>query len=205
MKNRIALAIASLAFLGFTAAAQADDSSNYNWVVKVGVGDVEPKTRNGTLGGMLTSVSSDVQPIITGEWMVRPNWGVEVLASAPWKHDISLTGLGQVASTKQLPPTVSLQYHFNAGGQVSPFVGIGVNWTTFWNTRIAIPNANLNIADSIGPAVHAGVDFNMTDRWLIAVDARWIDIGSTVKLNGAKLGNVTVNPKVYGFTVGYRF
>jgi outer membrane protein len=182
-------------------------AQNTNWVVKVGIGDVEPKSNNGSLAGMNSSVGSDVQPIITGEWMFQPAWGLEVLASTPWKHDISLSGLGKVGSTKQLPPTVSVQYHFNAGGQVSPFVGVGLNWTTFWNTKTtgALAGNSLSINDSVGAAVHAGIDFKIDPHWLVAIDARWVSIGSTVKLNGAKIGTVNVDPMVYGLTVGYRF
>ncbi|MDR2011544.1 MAG: outer membrane beta-barrel protein [Rhodanobacter sp.] len=201
MKTKTVLAAAALAFFGCTAAAQAAD---YNWVVKVGIGDVEPKSHNGVLAGANSSVSNDVQPIITGEWMFMPNWGVEVLASTPWKHDIYLNG-AKSGSTKQLPPTVSVQYHFNSAGQVSPFVGVGLNWTMFWNERIAIPGAKLSIGDSLGAALHAGIDFRLSDNWLLAVDARWINISSTVKLNGSKIGTVDVDPMVYGLTVGYRF
>jgi outer membrane protein len=184
--------------------AHAQDTT---WVVKAGIGSVEPKSNNGILAGMQSSAGSDVQPIITAEWMFQPALGLEVLASTPWKHDVSLQGLGKVATTNQLPPTVSVQYHFNQGGQISPFVGVGLNWTMFWNTKTqgALTGTKLSINDSVGAALHAGVDFNIDPHWLVAIDARWISIGSSVKLNGAKIGTVNVDPMVYGLTVGYRF
>ena len=48
--------------------------------------------------------------------MLCDNIGLEVLAATPFSHDIdatgSIAGLGKIAEVKQLPPTVSLQYHF---------------------------------------------------------------------------------------------
>jgi len=37
------------------------------------------------------------------------------------------------------------------------------------------------------------------------VDARWMGISPDVKVNGAKVGSVDIDPFVYGVAVGYRF
>jgi len=111
--------------LALVASAPLVHAQDSDWIVKVGVHTVDPKSDNGTLaGGTLKSdVGSDVKPTITAEYLLAPEWGVEVLASLPWKHDVKLNGV-LAATTKQLPPTVSVQYHFNPAGKVSPFVGL---------------------------------------------------------------------------------
>jgi outer membrane protein len=183
-------------------------AQDQNWVVKVGVHSVDPKSDNGTLaGGTLKSdVGADVKPTITAEYFFAPAWGVEVLASLPWQHDIKLNGV-KAGTTKQLPPTVSVQYHFNQGGQVSPFVGLGLNYTTFFSERTTGPLAGtkLSLDDSFGVAAHAGIDFRIDERWLVTLDARWIKIGTDAKVNGGKVGTVHIDPIAYGFAVGYRF
>ena len=179
-----------------------------DWIVKVGVHTVDPKSDNGTLaGGTLKSdVGSDVKPTITAEYLLAPEWGVEVLASLPWKHDVKLNGV-LAATTKQLPPTVSVQYHFNPTGKVSPFVGLGLNYTIFFSEHTTGPLAGtkLSLDNSLGVAAHGGIDFRIDERWLVTLDARWIQIGTDAKVNGAKVGTVHIDPFVYGFAVGYRF
>lgn len=179
-----------------------------NWIVKVGVHTVDPKSDNGTLaGGTLKSeVGSDVKPTITAEYLFAPEWGVELLASLPWKHDVKLNGV-QAATTKQLPPTLSVQYHFNPTGKISPFVGLGLNYTIFFSERTTGPltGTKLSLDNSLGVAAHGGIDFRINERWLVTLDARWIKIGTDAKVNGTKVGTVNIDPFAYGIAVGYRF
>jgi len=201
------LLVAAIA-CAFAAGAPLVHAQDPSWIVKVGVHSVDPKSDNGTLaGGALKSdVGSDVKPTITAEYMFTPAWGIEVLASLPWQHEVKLNGV-KAATTKQLPPTVSVQYHFNADSKVSPFVGLGLNYTTFFSERTtgALAGTRLSLDDSFGLAAHAGLDFRIDEHWLVALDARWIRIGTDARVNGAKVGTVRIDPFAYGFAVGYRF
>ncbi|RDY65747.1 OmpW/AlkL family protein [Lysobacter soli] len=183
--------------------------SKGDWTLGVGVHAVDPKSGNGRLadGTLPVRVDTDVKPTLTFEYFVRDNLGVEVIAAWPFEHDISIAGLGTVGSTKQLPPTVSLQYHFNTKGKVSPFLGAGVNYTTFFSedTRGALAGSKLKLDDSWGLAAHAGVDFALNERSAIRIDARWIDIDTDVKLDGADLGTVNIDPIVYGAAYVMKF
>ncbi|NEK92069.1 MAG: OmpW family protein, partial [Xanthomonas euvesicatoria] len=100
------------------------------------------------------------------EYFIADNLGIEVLAALPFEHDIALRGLGRVGSTKHLPPVISLQYHFNSQGRLSPFVGAGINYTRFFSTdtRGALAGSELELDDSWGLALHAGVDYKLSDR-----------------------------------------
>lgn len=183
--------------------------SKGDWTLGVGVHAVDPKSGNGRLadGTLPVRVDTDVKPTLTFEYFVRDNLGVEVIAAWPFEHDVSIAGLGTVGSTKQLPPTVSLQYHFNTKGKVSPFLGAGVNYTTFFSedTRGALAGSKLKLDDSWGLAAHAGVDFALNERSAIRIDARWIDIDTDVKLDGADLGTVNIDPIVYGAAYVMKF
>jgi outer membrane protein len=186
-----------------TAAMPAFAQSAGTWTMGVGVHQVDPKSDSGVDG---LDVDSSVRPTITGEYFVADNLGIEVLAALPFEHDITVGG-ATVGSTKQLPPTVSLQYHFNSAGTVSPFIGAGLNYTTFFSedTEGALQGAKLKLDDSWGLAAHAGLDFAVGEKAAIRVDVRWIDIDSDASVNGAKLGTVEIDPLVYGASYVFKF
>jgi len=205
----LALALAALT-LGTAAGVQAADPT---FVVKLGVADVEPKSGNGTLNataldlGMLnTDIDNSIRPSITFEYLITPNIGVEVLAAWPFSHDVKLNG-ANLASVDVLPPTLSLQYHFIPDKIVSPFIGVGINYTFIYNeeTKGAIAGAKLDVDNTWGFAAHAGIDFNFNEHWLMTIDARWIQMRGDVTVNGIKLGTAEIDPMVYGIAVGYRF
>ncbi len=191
------------------AAAPAFAQSAGDWTLGLGVHQVDPKSENGTLAGgtLPLSVGSDAKPSLTFEYFIRDNLGIEVLAAWPFQHDISVKGVGRVGSTKHLPPTFSLQYHVNDKGVVSPLVGVGLNYTTFFSedTRGALEGANLELGDSWGLAAHAGLDFRVSENAAVRVDVRWIDIDSSVRVDGARLGTANIDPLVYGAAYVMKF
>lgn len=204
----------ALATLLALAATPAFAQSAGSWTLGVGVHNVAPKSDNGTLtatplGNLDIDVGSNTRPTITGEYFLKDNLGIEVLAALPFQHDINVVGVGQVGSTKHLPPTVSLQYHFGKG-KVKPFVGIGLNYTTFFSTKADGPIAgtDLELSDSWGLAGHIGIDFQVSEKGAIRVDYRKIDIDTDVTLNGADLGTnntVNIDPSVYGIAYVFQF
>lgn len=206
MKFRLVPLALALALGGFAAPAFAQQAGE--WTVSVGAHQVNPKSDNGSvLGGALdVEVGSNVRPTITAEYFVRDNLGVEVLASWPFEHDINIKGLGNVGSTKHLPPTVTLQYHFG-NGTVKPFAGAGVNFTTFFSedTTGALSANEISLGNSFGLAAHAGIDFEVSERGSIRIDARWIDIDTDVELDGADIGTVNIDPLVYGAAYVIKF
>ena len=194
------------------AASPALAQSAGNWTVGIGAHNIAPKSDNGTLtatplGNLGMDVGSNARPTITAEYFLKDNLGLEVLAALPFKHDINIDGLGRVGSTKQLPPVVTVQYHFNSKGKVSPFIGAGVNYTTFFSedTTGALKDSRLKLQDSWGLAAHAGLDFALTKKDALRVDLRWADIDTKVEVDGAKLGTAKIDPLVYGAAYVMKF
>ncbi|HJW46785.1 MAG TPA: OmpW family outer membrane protein [Lysobacter sp.] len=187
-----------------TAAVPAFAQSAGDWTLGVGVHQVNPKSDSGVDG---LEVDSNVRPTITGEYFIADNLGIEVLAALPFEHDIDINGAGTVGSTKHLPPTVSLQYHFNSTGTVSPFIGAGLNYTAFFSedTEGALEGSELNLDDSWGLAAHAGLDFAIGQKGAIRVDIRWMDIDTDASVNGSDLGTVEIDPLVYGAAYVFKF
>ena len=180
------------------------------WSVAAGAHMVDPKSDNGTLlnDALAVKVDDDIRPTISGEYFIANNIGVELLAALPFHHDFTLTdasGNEIQGKTQHLPPTLSVQYHFdgyNMPMNVKPFVGVGVNYTTFFKERVNISGADLDLDDSVGIAGHIGLDLPFAPTEAFRIDARYMDIKTDATLNTASgstdLGEIDISPWVYG-------
>lgn len=196
-KAGLLLGLALLAVPPVQAKEQGD------WVIRFGGSYVEPKSNNSEL----VSVDGQMGVTFNFSYFMTRNLAVEVLAALPYEHDINLVNGPRVASTKHLPPTVSLQYHFLPDARVQPYVGLGLNYTMFFSEDTVGPLAGskLVLDDSWGWAGEVGVDFPLNEKWLLNFSARYIDIDTDAKLDGANLGTVNIDPWVYGAHLGIRF
>lgn len=175
------------------------------WTVAAGAHYVDPKSDNGTLNnGLSVDVDGDVRPTISGEYFIANNVGVELLAAIPFHHDFNLNNpdgtTALTGKTQHLPPTLSLQYHFdgyNLPMNVKPFVGVGVNYTTFFKERIST-GGDLDLDDSVGVAGHIGLDIPFAPTESFRIDARYMDIKTDATLNGTDIGEIDISPWVYG-------
>lgn len=197
-------ALSALALAAALAAGPAMADSFTKGTISLGFGlaTVNPKDDNGKLAGLKADIGNSTRPTFTAEYFVYDNVGVELLAAVPFEHTVKLSGLGKVATTKQLPPVISIQYHFPTAGRVNPFVGAGINYTTFYDEKGkgALAGTKVRIDDSWGVALHAGVDWKVTDNGWLRTDLRWINIESDVKVNGSKVGTAKVDPWVVGIS-----
>ena len=210
MKSRsiqlgIALAAAGLCLQPFTANAARGD-----WLFRAGVGVVDPKSDNLSTPLGELQVDTGTSLTIEGTYMLADHWGVELLAAYPFNHDVDVDGAGgssRVGEVDHLPPTLSLQYHFNPEGRFRPYVGAGLNFTALFSekTRGALAGDDLSLDDSWGLAGQVGADVGLSDNWFLNAAVRYIDIDSDATLDGADLGTVEIDPFVYQLQVGYRF
>jgi len=156
---------------------------------------------------------------ITFTYMLTDQIGVGILGAYPFSHDLESNGtlataLGDssdVGETKQLPPTVTLQWHFPTGSKnFQPYVGAGVNYTYFFDEDAKGPlnGVNLDIDNSWGLAGEAGLDYVMDNDWTLSAQAWYIGIEPTAKLQGGGLNekiDVGIDPWVFMASVGKKF
>ena len=155
---------------------------------------------------VIPKVDSDTQLGATFVYMIDNNLGFEVLAATPFSHDISVNGLGKIGETKQLPPTFSIQYYFNPASKLRPYVGAGLNYTTFFSSKsIAGLGGDLELDDSFGLAAQVGVDYDIDEKWFVSADVRYIDIETKATNSVAGTADVDISPTVFSFGVGYKF
>ena len=185
-----------------------------DFLVRFGVSNVSPDDSSTNFTGATTvgaAVDSNTQPSLTLSYMLQNNVGVELLLATPFTHDISATGagagLGKVADTKQLPPTLSVQYHFAPQDKIRPYAGIGLNFTNFFSINVTDATAtltSLDLDDSWGLGVQLGVDYDIGNDWFINLDVRYVNIETTGHSNLGDI-DVKINPTVLTLAAGFSF
>lgn len=216
--KKLALVIAtSTALLAASSAAMAHQAGDI--FVRGGPILVVPNTdtHNYNGGTFDFDVNSNAQLGLTGTYMITDNIGVELLAATPFSHEISLPTLGTVAKTKHLPPSLYVQYYFlNADSPARPYVGAGLNYTTFFNEKfnntiqnsLGVTPSDLKLKDSWGPALNAGIDIKITDKLFFNTSVWWAKIKTkaTFKLGPTQQeARVTLDPTVFFVGLGYKF
>ena len=185
------------------------------WVLRAGVGVVAPDSDNLVLDPeTIVEVDDGTSLTLMGTYMFSRHWAFDILASWPFNHDIKLAGT-KIAETDHLPPTFSMQYHFLPDATFQPYVGAGLNYTTFFSTDVEQVLTDLtgitdiDLDDSFGFALQLGADWTFGNRWLLNFDLRWIDIESDLTASDGvaseEIGTVKIDPWVYSINVGYTF
>lgn len=232
MKKSV-LAIALLSSLStMTFANQAGDI-----LVRGGFTSVNPDSQQSTIyaagnqtvnlgaGAITASVDDNTQLGLNFVYFFDSNWAIELLAATPFKHDIMVnTGNGSVnlGEAKHLPPTLSALYYFDTNSAFKPYVGVGVNYTIFFDdsfnpaltgaaspaivsisdgtttTPVGAPldAQDLDLNSSWGLSAQVGVDYDLGDNWSVNVSARYIDIDTKATftaVNGTVPGKVSVD------------
>ena len=227
------LGIAALGVAGAHPVAAYDAGS---WVVRAGAAMVDPDTSSdaiviptepATVLPNGVDVDDDTQLGVTVSYMLTDQWSVELLASTPFEHDITLEDAPvDAGSTRHLPPTLTVNWYPRGGRDGwQPFIGAGLNYTYFWDEDTdgqleaalgeivggpgadPIP-ADLDLDDSWGLALRAGVDVPINDNWAVSASLYWIDIDTEAEVSTPVADvdfDVEIDPWVYMLGVSYRF
>jgi outer membrane protein len=230
-KSLLVLAIAA-AFAPVLAHAEAGD-----WVVRARAVNVSPNedsslgkyVNKNILAGAMSpgaelSVNDNVIPELDISYYITKNIAAELILALGTEHDVKIKGdtVGTVGNQKLgsvdlLPPTLTLQWHFNPDQTIEPYVGAGVNYTYMLDRNLrgsagAINGEKIKLEnDSWGYVLQAGVDVNLKDGWLVNADVKYVNIETDVKLDSAitgrwtKIDSLDINPWVFGLGIGKKF
>ena len=174
--------------------------------------DVMPLVSSSSISPIKGSVAvgNALAPEIDGTYFFTDNIAAELIA-ATTRHTVSAhnTAIGSttVGQTWVLPPTLTVQYHFNPHGTISPYIGVGLNVTFFYGTSVAhAPVNRLTLENSTGPALQAGVDWNIGGAWYANVDVKQIFLNTAAHINSNSIhAKLALDPTVVGTGIGYRF
>ena len=210
MKTLIAGAV-SMAFLPAVPAFAYEAG---DIIVKAGVINVIPKDGNADTSALVPDseldIDSNIQLGLTGVYMVNQYLGVELLAATPFEHTAEVDGGAidgaDVLTTKHLPPTLSAQYYpMGADSAIQPYVGLGVNYTFFFDEEDDAGLGSNGLKPSFGLAYSAGVDYMVNDKWLVNASVWKVDIDTEVKGGAADGLDVEIDPVAFMVACGYKF
>lgn len=197
--------------LACAAAAPAFAHEEGSLILRAGAAMVTPNvSTDANLAPLSIDVDDNTQLGLTATYMFSNKLGVGLLAATPFEHDITAAGT-TIGSTEHLPPTVTLQWFPLDNPTVQPYIGAGLNYTTFFNEELnatgqaATGASSMSLSDSVSWALEAGVDV-IIGKNLVLNAAIWqVDINTDLSLNGTKVGEIELDPFAAMVGVGWKF
>jgi outer membrane protein len=141
------------------------------------------------------AVGNAGSPFLSVGRFITDNIAIEGLILAlPFKHDVvgqgTIAKLGQIASVKQLPPTLIAHYYFGgAESKFRPSLGVGLNYTRFFSAK-ATPAleaytggpTDISLSSSTGFGGFAGALWKIDSRWHVNVLLGYVDVKTTATI-----------------------
>ncbi|MBN67181.1 MAG: hypothetical protein CMM94_06425 [Rickettsiales bacterium] len=218
MKTSIAIAalIATSALYGVAHAGTGTSVDGKAWDAKerfmiraraINVVPDADENSSTTIGGNV-SAENQVVPEVDFTYFFTDNVAAELIAAvSPHEMGADNTALGNLnfGDVWLLPPTLTLQYHFNPHGEIRPYVGAGVNYIMFFNEESGDVN-DIDYENGFGYALQAGVDYGLDEHWALNADVKKVYHNVDAKLNGGAVrADVDLDPWIFGVGVAYRF
>jgi outer membrane protein len=167
-------------------------------------------------------VDSNTIPEIDFSYYITKNIAAELILALGTRHDVSTSSHGValdrnlLGSVNLLPPTLTAQWHFLPDQTFDPYVGAGLTFVRAMDNSLtarstALGNQPIRIDhNSWGPAIQAGLDVNLQDKWLVNLDVKkvWFDTDVKLNVNGGgwrKIDTLDVDPWVISVGVGKKF
>jgi outer membrane protein len=214
---KIKLAMLAVAAAATLAAGTASAQSQLN-TFKFGVSDYTTHSKTTGVTGIGVPAGADAKTgdastvIFVYERLINPNVGVELVLGVPPKIKAKATGsvafLGDdVLSAKIIAPTLLVNYHFGAPGDVfRPYVGAGINYTKFTSIHSTLAT-DIHMSDSTGWALQAGLDYALNKDWGVFASVAALKAKSKLVAAGTTVLQTTIDfrPIVYSAGVSYKF
>ncbi|MBI5907304.1 MAG: OmpW family outer membrane protein [Polaromonas sp.] len=195
-KQIIAAAVLCTLVSGAAIAQQAKEGP---WTLYVRAVNLD--SANGDDTGLGLTINNKTIPDVSIRYSFDQNLAAELLLTIPQKHTLKSNGT-VLGTLKHLPPTLFVQYHFNANG-FKPYVGAGINYTRFSSVNLS-PGVDID-RNSWGPALQAGVDIPLTGNMYLNFDVKKVYIRTDVSVAGVNKGAFKIDPVLFGVGLGWRF
>lgn len=153
--------------------------------------------------GLGLTIDNKTLPEVDFSYFFTPNLAAELVLTVPQKQTVSSNGTA-IGTLKHLPPTLTLQYHFNTASGIKPYVGAGVNYTRFSSVNLLNGGATID-RNSWGGALQVGVDIPLAKDLFLNIDVKKVYIQTDVFAGGARAGTFKIDPVLVGVGLGWRF
>ncbi len=198
--KKTSVALASLVLLA-SGSAIAQDFTAGSLLVRARAVHLDSANKDST--GLNLSINDKTLPEVDFTYFFSPNLAAELVLTVPQKQRV-YAGATQIGTLKHLPPTLTLQYHFNHSSGIKPYVGAGLNYTRFSSVDLLGGGADLK-RNSVGLAFQAGVDFPLSKNLYLNLDVKKVYIKTDVIAGGTNIGTFKVDPVLVGVGLGWRF
>lgn len=199
------LAAAAAVFLALPVSAQAEEAPGTFYVRLRALNVIPDVSSHVSSSDAMVDITNSTVPEADLSYFLTKHWAVEVIAGTT-KHSISLKDGTYLGSAFLLPPTVTLQYHFDQMGPFKPYLGAGPQYTWFYDTSADGALGKMHLTDGFGFTLQAGVDIPLGfDNTFLNIDVKKMFMQTTASFDGAVTGHVNINPWLLGAGVGIRF
>ena len=210
MKKMFVMVVVALSLVALNAPAQAADGK---WMMRARVINIAPSAdADAALKNNLEVNNIDVDSQTTFEVdftrFFTKHLALELsLATASHEVKVQVPEDLSIGSADLLPPSVVLQWHFMPEGKVKPYVGLGFNYTSFYNVTGLLSKDYLDadLGDSFGYAAQVGLDWKVGQKVYLNLDIKKIGMATDIKSGGTNYGTLTIDPLVIGIGMGFSF
>jgi len=170
-------------------ALSASAGEGQNWMFRVrGISVIPDESATINAIGGDVDVDNDYTLGVDLTYFFSQSWAVELMAATTRNEVIAeSTALGSVdlGSIRLLPPTLTLQYHMCMTETIKPYIGAGVNFTTFYDSEVPAGGAvtDIDYDDAWGVVLQAGVDVDLGDNWVFNVDVKKVFLETDVNID----------------------
>jgi outer membrane protein len=159
--------------------------------------------------GAHLTVDSNTIPEIDFSYYITKNIAAELILALGTRHDVDISGGAapqKLGSVNLLPPTLTAQWHFNPDQTFDPYAGAGLSYVRAMDRGLNSTLGAIHIDRNMwGPAIQAGLDINLQDKWLVNFDVKKIWFNTDVFLGASKIDSLDIDPWVVSFGVGKKF
>jgi len=181
-----------------------DHTLDQPWVLRVRATQLKwANEQNNGLAALNVSAQNLSMPEVDVSYFINENVAFELSWSYAQRVYVDVGAVG-AGSLRALPPSLTVQYHFTHSDVLKPYMGFGVNYTTFTSLNILNGSATVN-STSTGGVGQAGLDYMLDQNWGLNFDLKFTQMKSDVYLSGAKKGELGLNPSAYSVGVSYRY
>lgn len=206
MRKSLSLTTALALTALMTASATATPYEAGTILLRLRAVEIVPDVSSTVSIGGKVSISDTTIPEADITYFFTDHWAAELIAGTN-KHAIYYNKTTKLANTYLLPPTLTLQYHFDQIGPIKPYLGAGPNFTIFYDRSVG-PLGKLRTTDNWGFALQAGADIPLTEdgRYFANIDVKRLWLSTSASFSGAPVtAKVNINPWLIGTGVGIRF
>lgn len=217
MRTKLKL-IALATTIGATCPAFAQQATaEGNWLVRARAVHVDTADKSDAIAALAVPadaihVSNKTIPELDISYFITRNLAAELILTVPQKHKVNVTGSAiggfNAGTFRLLPPTLTLQWHFNPEGTFRPYVGAGFTYSLFSSNKLSVPGVTgLHLEnDGFGGALQAGFDFKLDKSLFLNFDIKKVQVGTDLFADGGtRVSHLKVDPLLVGVGLGWRF